>query len=65
MRVLGLVAPGDLAVIGFDDAGYGALVEPALTTVHVDAEGHGRKAAREVLGLAGVLGWGCSAGGAR
>ena len=51
MRSLGLAAPGDLAVIGFDDAGYGALVDPALTTVHVDAEGHGRKAAREVLGL--------------
>jgi DNA-binding LacI/PurR family transcriptional regulator len=51
MRALGLAAPGDLAVIGFDNAGYGALVDPALTTVHVDAEGHGRKAAREVLGL--------------
>jgi len=51
MRALGLGAPGDLAVIGFDDADYGALVDPALTTVHVDAEEHGRKAAREVLGL--------------
>lgn len=51
MRVLGLAAPGDLAVIGFDDTEYGALVDPALTTVHVDAEEHGRKAAREVLGL--------------
>jgi DNA-binding LacI/PurR family transcriptional regulator len=51
MRSLGLAAPADLAVIGFDDAGYGALVAPALTSVHVDAEGHGRKAAREVLGL--------------
>jgi DNA-binding LacI/PurR family transcriptional regulator len=51
MRVLGLAAPGDLAVIGFDDTDYGALVDPPLTTVHVDAEEHGRKAAREVLGL--------------
>jgi DNA-binding LacI/PurR family transcriptional regulator len=51
MRALGLAAPGDLAVIGFDDTDYGALVEPALTTVHVDAAEHGRKAAREVLGL--------------
>jgi DNA-binding LacI/PurR family transcriptional regulator len=51
MRALGLSAPGDLAVIGFDDTEYGALVDPALTTVHVDAEEHGRKAAREVLGL--------------
>jgi DNA-binding LacI/PurR family transcriptional regulator len=51
MRVLGLAAPGDVAVIGFDDTEYGALVAPALTTVHVDAEEHGRKAAREALGL--------------
>jgi DNA-binding LacI/PurR family transcriptional regulator len=51
MRALGLAAPADLAVIGFDDTDYGALVDPALTTVHVDAEEHGRKAAREVLGL--------------
>jgi DNA-binding LacI/PurR family transcriptional regulator len=51
LRALGLAVPGDLAVIGFDDAEYGALVDPALTTVHVDAEEHGRKAAREVLGL--------------
>jgi DNA-binding LacI/PurR family transcriptional regulator len=51
LRALGLTAPGDLAVIGFDDTEYGALVDPALTTVHVDAEGHGRKAAREALGL--------------
>ena len=51
MRALGLAVPGDLAVIGFDDTDFGALVDPALTTVHVDAEEHGRKAAREVLGL--------------
>ena len=37
MRALGLAAPADLAVIGFDDTDYGALVAPALTTVHVDA----------------------------
>jgi DNA-binding LacI/PurR family transcriptional regulator len=51
LRALGLAVPGDLAVIGFDDTDFGALVDPALTTVHVDAEEHGRKAAREVLGL--------------
>jgi ABC-type sugar transport system substrate-binding protein len=51
MRDLGLIAPGDLAVIGFDDNGYGALATPALTTVHIDAEAHGRQAARAVLGL--------------
>jgi DNA-binding LacI/PurR family transcriptional regulator len=48
---LGLDAPGDLAVIGFDDTEYGALTTPALTTVHIDAEAHGRQAARAVLGL--------------
>lgn len=51
MRALGLSAPGDLAVIGFDDNGYGALTTPALTTVHVDGEAHGRQAARAILGL--------------
>jgi DNA-binding LacI/PurR family transcriptional regulator len=51
MRPLGLSAPGDLAVIGFDDNGYGELSEPALTTVHIDAEAHGRQVARAILGL--------------
>jgi DNA-binding LacI/PurR family transcriptional regulator len=51
MRPLGLSAPGDLAVIGFDDNGYGALAAPALTTVHIDAEAHGRQVARAILGL--------------
>jgi DNA-binding LacI/PurR family transcriptional regulator len=51
MRDLGLAAPGDLAVIGFDDNGYGALAAPALTTVHIDAHAHGRQAARAILGL--------------
>lgn len=48
---LGLAVPGDIAVIGFDDTEYGALVTPALTTVHIDAEAHGRLAARTALGL--------------
>ena len=39
------------AVAAFDDNGYGALATPALTTVHIDAETHGRQAARAVLGL--------------
>jgi DNA-binding LacI/PurR family transcriptional regulator len=50
-RDLGLSVPGDVAVIGFDDTEYGALFTPALTTVHIDAEDHGRKAARLILGL--------------
>lgn len=51
MRSLGLTAPADLAVIGFDDNGYGTLTVPTLTTVHIDAEAHGRQAARAILGL--------------
>ncbi|MEV6342378.1 LacI family DNA-binding transcriptional regulator [Actinoplanes sp. NPDC051851] len=47
---LGLSAPGDLAVIGFDDTPIGALWRPALTTVHIDARAYGRRTARLVLG---------------
>lgn len=47
----GLTAPGDLAVIGFDDTPHGALWRPALTTVHIDAAAFGRRAARLALGL--------------
>ncbi|MEU1183414.1 LacI family DNA-binding transcriptional regulator [Streptomyces sp. NPDC005820] len=48
---LGRVVPDEVAVIGYDDTEYGALVTPALTTVHIDAEAKGRVAARTVLGL--------------
>ncbi|MFI5896871.1 LacI family DNA-binding transcriptional regulator [Actinoplanes sp. NPDC051513] len=48
---LGVSVPADLAVIGFDDTEYGALATPALTTIHIDAEAHGRRAARAALGL--------------
>jgi DNA-binding LacI/PurR family transcriptional regulator len=51
MRNLGLRAPEDLAVVGFDDTPHGALFSPALTTVHIDAEAIGRIAARSALGL--------------
>jgi DNA-binding LacI/PurR family transcriptional regulator len=51
LRDLGLDAPADLAVIGFDATEHGALAAPPLTTVHIDAEAHGRLAARAVLGL--------------
>jgi DNA-binding LacI/PurR family transcriptional regulator len=51
LRDLGLAVPRDLAVIGFDDTDYGVLFTPALTTVHIDAADHGRRAARVILGL--------------
>ena len=51
LRDLGLSVPGDVAVIGFDDTDYGALATPALSSIHVDAEAHGRLVARRALGL--------------
>ncbi|MER6082453.1 LacI family DNA-binding transcriptional regulator [Streptomyces sp. NPDC001833] len=51
LRDLGRDVPHDLAVIGFDDNGFGAYSSPALTTVSIDAEAHGRLSARLALGL--------------
>lgn len=48
---LGLRAPDDLAVIGFDEGRHGRLWSPALTTVRIDGAGYGRRAARVALGL--------------
>lgn len=48
---LKLAVPERIAVIGFDDIGYGALTTPSLTTVAIDAAAHGRRAARLALGL--------------
>jgi DNA-binding LacI/PurR family transcriptional regulator len=48
---LGLRAPVDLAVIGYDETDFSALTTPALTTVHIDAEVHGRIFARTALDL--------------
>ncbi|MGI9823915.1 LacI family DNA-binding transcriptional regulator [Agromyces sp. Marseille-Q5079] len=50
-RTLDIAVPQRLAVIGFDDAGAGELVSPALTTVRIDTAGFGRRLAREVLDL--------------
>lgn len=51
LRTLGIAVPEDLAVMGYDDTEYGALVTPALTSVHIDAQVHGRRVARRALGL--------------
>ncbi|GAA3706701.1 LacI family DNA-binding transcriptional regulator [Streptomyces tremellae] len=51
LRDLDRRVPEDMAVIGFDDNGYGAYTTPPLTTVKVDAEAHGRLSARLALGL--------------
>lgn len=50
MADLGVGAPRDLAVIGFDADRAGALWSPALTSVRIDAAGYGRRAARVALG---------------
>jgi DNA-binding LacI/PurR family transcriptional regulator len=41
-REAGRDVPGDLSVVGFDDAPHSAYAHPALTTVRLDFEGLGR-----------------------
>lgn len=48
---LGVRVPQEVAVIGFDAGEHGDLFQPSLTSVHIDAEAHGRVAARRILGL--------------
>ncbi|WP_267892090.1 substrate-binding domain-containing protein [Streptomyces sp. DSM 15324] len=43
-REAGRDVPGDLSVMGFDDAPYAAYTHPTLTTVRLDLEGLGRGA---------------------
>lgn len=45
LRDAGLHVPEDVAVVGFDDIPAAAMVTPALTTIHQDQEGMGRRAA--------------------
>jgi DNA-binding LacI/PurR family transcriptional regulator len=51
-RDLGLHVPGDLSVIGFDDAPFASRVTPPLTTVAQDVDAKGRSAA--ALLVAGI-----------
>ncbi|WP_102222891.1 LacI family DNA-binding transcriptional regulator [Acidimangrovimonas sediminis] len=44
-QVRGIAVPGDLAVVGFGDQDFAAMVEPPLTTVRVDRAELGRRAA--------------------
>ncbi len=44
LRRMGMKIPEDISVIGFDDMKLCTMVEPKLTTLHVDADGMGRQA---------------------
>jgi DNA-binding LacI/PurR family transcriptional regulator len=44
LRRMGRKIPEDVSVIGFDDMKLCTMVEPKLTTLHVDADGMGRRA---------------------
>lgn len=50
-RGRGLRVPDDLAVLGFDGLSLGELVEPALTTLHIDKRRLGRLAVEQVVRL--------------
>ncbi len=46
---MGLSIPGDLSIIGFDDLELSAELYPALTTVHVNAQRMGERAAGALI----------------
>ncbi|MFG1702636.1 LacI family DNA-binding transcriptional regulator [Nonomuraea sp. M3C6] len=48
---LGLPVPERLAVIGLGDSPYAEMSVPPLTSVRIDAETFGRRAARQALGM--------------
>lgn len=49
VRSLGLAVPGDVSVIGYDDAQWAAMTSPALTTVRQSVPEMARAAVRAVL----------------
>ncbi len=49
LREGGLDVPGDISVVGFDDVTLAGYMNPALTTVHVDASGLGGRAVEMML----------------
>ena len=54
-RARGLVVPGDLSVVGFDDFPLAAHCSPPLTTVRVDYARFGETAAETLLAVIGGL----------
>jgi len=53
LRARGLRVPEDLSLVGYNDMPLVDLLDPALTTVHVDQYEMGRQAAIVMLGLLG------------
>lgn len=51
LREAGLRCPQDVAVVGFDDVPIAALVQPGLTTLHIDIAQMGRRAMERLVGL--------------
>lgn len=51
VREHGLIVPGDISVVGYDDTALGAGMVPALTSVHQDLYQGGVLLARKMLGL--------------
>ena len=49
LRERGISVPADIALAGFDDLPFAAVLQPALTTVRQDAEGMGRAALNTLL----------------
>lgn len=50
VRALGLAAPGDVSVVGFDDIDLARYVDPPLTTIAQQTEHMGRWAVRALIG---------------
>lgn len=56
MKVLlraGLSIPGDMAVVGYDNSDYCQVIEPELSSVHVDKDAMGREAVDTLFRLIG------------
>ncbi len=49
LHKLGLTAPKDLSIVGFDDQNMAAFYNPPLTTVHIPRHELGRRAALELI----------------
>lgn len=49
LKEFGYKIPRDVSIVGFDNVSFGAMAEPALTTVHVYKQEMGETAVRELL----------------